>query len=661
MELNHLLESIASEGTVDSSGVFTLDFAFAERKLDDYRLPDPALFILNLVAAAVLTEAHEFVVETERAETRVFFNGLLPEPERLPELFSFILKPGPHPALRELALGLHGARALPNDPRITLRVGTRGGGWQAQVQGARLEVEPAAAERVGVKVTVQHSASSPWQKLLGRGSSNSGQKILEQLFHFCRYAPLDLKVNGQPKGSAVPMGLHQDQGPFARLFAQGSQPLRISRPGSRRSVIYFAPNRPSEVASSILVGLATPQVAEREGFLIVSRGVTFRRPTTLLDNQLACAVVTADHLEKNLSQTDVVENEDFQALVAETRRHIETLVEEVCANPPAWRHDHAAALMNLLDSRYQPDQRPPAVDLFFRVQQLSQSFATPASTREQVDYYLQLDPGAQKAAANFRTQMLGLLKTRVLQCLEQKRWKPADQYLELAERLGQPCRVEFRMLICFFADDLEAARALDAAHGEPPSTTRALLRYLWGWSPGPPNQSALSRFFELERALQKNQMGAAQESAASLQEATQTPFLSLWLGWFALHRQDYRAAEKAWSQLLSKISPALYKAWYSRMWAQLAGKIPLTAQIRWQARHGIRTHLGSRKATDRTEHNEDVGLFDWTQTVWRLRADGDPSATTVFMRSFLRYLLIPEKFSVESFGSPELATALPTS
>ncbi len=660
MELNHLLDSMASEGTIESSGVFTLDFAFAERKLDDYRLPDPALFILNLVAAAVLSEAHEFVVETERAETRIFFNGVIPEPHRLPELFNFILKPGPHPALRELALGLHGARALPNDPRISLRVGTREGGWQAQVQGARLEVGPAAAERIGVKVTVQHTASSPWQKLLGLGSSNSGQKILEQLFHFCRYAPLDLKVNGQPKGSAVPMGLHQDPGPFARLFAQGTQTLRISRPGSRRNDIYFAPNRPSALASSILVGLATPEIAEREGFLIVSRGVTFRRPTALLGNWLACAVVTADHLEKNLSQTDLVENEDFHALVAETRRHIETLIEEVCANPPAWRPDQASALQSLLADRY-PDERPPAVELFFRIQQLSQSFATPESTRQQVDYYLKLDPAAQQAAANFRTQMLSLLKARVLQCLEHKHWKPADRYLGLVERLGQPCRVEFRMLICFFADDLNAARALDEANSEPASTTRALLRYLWGWTPSPPNQSALSRFFEMERALQKNQLGAALESAASLQEATQTPFLSLWLGWFALHRRDYRAAEQAWSQLLSKISPALYKLWYSRMWAQLSGKIPLSAQIRWQARHGIHTHLGSRKEKDRTEHNEDPALFDWAQTVWRLRADGDASATTVFLRSFLRYLLLPEKFALEPFSSPDLPVALPTS
>ncbi|MBN9416937.1 MAG: hypothetical protein J0I12_15940 [Candidatus Eremiobacteraeota bacterium] len=661
MELNNLLQSMASEGTVESSGVFTLDFEFAERKLDDYRLPDPALFILNLVAAAVLCEAHEFVVETERAETRVFFNGLLPEPERLGELFNFILKAGPHPALRELALALHGARSLPNDPRIRLEVGTKAGGWQGQVQGARLEVQPVALERLGVKVTVQHTAASPWQRLLGMGQSSSGQKILEQLFHFCRYAPLDLKVNGQPKGSYVPMGLHQDQGPFARLYAQGTQNLRISRPGTRRNDVYFAPNRSSAVASSLLVGLATPQVAEREGLLFISRGVAFRRPSSLLGNELACAVVSADHLEKNLSQTDVIENDDFHALVAEARRLVEVLVEEVCSNPPLWKQDQARALQTLLESRYPAEPRPPAVELFFRLQQMNHSFVTPESTEEQINFYLSLSSDEQKAASHFRSQMLGLLKTRILQCLEHKRWAAADRYLGLAERLGQAPRVDFRMLLCFFAEDLDSARRLDEGCAEPPSPARLLLRYIWGWSASPPTQSALSRFFEMERAIQKGQIGAAVETAGSLEEATLTPFLGLWLGWFALHRRDYRAAEGFWFQALSKVSPAMYKLWYGRMWAQLAGKIPLTAQIRWQARQGIRQYLKSRKENDRFEHNEDSGLFDWAQTVWRLRADGDPAATTVFLRSYLRYLLIPEKLALEPFSSPELPVALPTS
>lgn len=661
MELNDLLESMASEGSVESSGVFTLDHDYALRKLDDYRLPDPALFILNLVASAVLCGGHEFIVETENSETRVFFNGTLPEPQRLPELFSFILKPGPHPALRELALGLHGARGLPNDPRISLRVGTREGGWRARVNQAHLEVEPAPVDRIGVKVTVQHAAHSPWARLLGMGQTSSGQKILEQLFHFCRYAPLDLKVNGQPKGSTVPMGLHQDHGPFARLFAQGSQSLRISRPGSRRHDVFFASNRTSPVASSILVGLATPAVAELEGFLLISRGVAFRRPASLLGNPLACAVVSADHLEKNLSQTDLVENEDFRALVAATRAQVDTLVQEVCKNPPVWKPDHARALAIWLETVYAGQPRPPAVELFFRMQQLHQSFTTPETTEEQVDYFLSLSPDERKAADTYREQMLSLLKARVLQCLEQRRWRAANQYLSLSDRLGKPCRVEFRMVLCSFDLDLEAALALDQASDQDPSPTRLLLRYLWGWTDEPPTRSALSRFFEFERAFQSGQSERAMSLAAQLEQASLTPFLALWLGFYALHRGDHRAAERCWFQLLNRVSPALYKIWYENLWARLSGKIPLAAQIRWQARQGIRLYLGGGKDCDLPEHHEDPALLYSCETVWRMRAEGDPAAEAIFHQFWLHYLLEPEQFTLQPFSSPDLPVALPTS
>ncbi len=661
MELNHLLSNMASEGTVESSGVFTMDFAYAERKLDDYRLPDPALFILNLVASAVLSGSHQFVVETERGETRVFFNGALPDPERLPELFTFILKPAPHPALRELALALHGARSLPGDPKISLWAGTKTGGWQAQVNGARLDVEPAPSDRLGIKVTVQHSSSSPWARLLALGQASASQKILEQLFHFCRYAPLDLRVNGQPKGSAIPMGLHQTEGPFARLFARGSQQLRISRPGSRRQDVFFAPDRSSPVASSILVGLALPHVAEREDLLFICRGVAFRRPGALLGNPLACAVVSADHLEKNLSQTDLVENEDFRQLVAAVRLQVESLMEEVCVKPPLWSAEQARALRQLLQERYPADQRPPAVDMFFRVQELNQNFASPEQAQQQVDYYLALSAEERSGASNFREQMQAILKTRVLQTVDHKRWSTAHLFLEQLARVGKPARIEFRMLICFFAEDLETALRLDQADGQDPTLTRLLLRYIWGWRDQPPSQSALSRFFVMERAFHQGDERQAVELAGQLAQLTFTPFLGLWLGWYALHRKEYRVAEELWFHVLARVSPALYKLWYPRMWRHLSGKIPLAAQIRWQARQGIRRYLTPGKEADRLELHEDQGLFEWTQTVWLLRAEENPEAHPVFLRYLLRYLLVPEKFSIEPFSSPQLAVALPTS
>ncbi|MFN8608555.1 MAG: hypothetical protein U0931_13540 [Vulcanimicrobiota bacterium] len=662
MEINDLLSSMASEGSVDSSGTFTLDMDHAQAKLDDYRLPDPALFILNLVAAAVLTGAHEFIVETERAETRIFFNGKWPEPQRLPELFTYILKPSQYPAQRELALALHAAQSLPNDPRIWLLVGTREGAWQAQLQGTRLDPRPVPMDRIGVKITVQHTASSPWARLLGHSQIASGQRILEQLFHFCRYAPLDLKVNGQPKGSTVPMGLHADEGPFARLFAQGAQKLTISRPASRRSDLFIAPDRPSPVASSILVGLASPIVAEREGLLLISRGVTFRRSNQVLGNPLACAVVTADHLEKNLSQTDLVENQDYHQLLEQVRLQVEQLLQEVCARPPLFKAAHSEALRALLELRFPQQPRPLQVETFFRVQTLATSCLTPAGAVEQTEYYLSLDPEQRKQASSLRDQLQSALKFRVVQATEDRRWAEANQFSEQLERLGFPVRVDFRMVLAYFSGNLELARRLDSNSNQDCTPTRLLLRYIWGWSSDPPTQSPLSRFFELERALRSRDEGRAAELANQLAGASQTPFLQLWLGWYCWLRRDYRGAEQRWFQLLSRVSPALYKLWYPRMWKMLAGKLPLTSQVRWQARQGIRSYLARPKEFERTELNEDPGLFGWSRRVWELRAQGKAEeASQLALQTMLGYLLVPQKLGLEAFSSPDLAVALPTS
>ena len=661
-ELNTLIGTMASEGDVVSSGTFTLDLDHADLKLQDYRLPDPALFILNLVASAVCMGSHQFQVESDRGETRIFYNGSLPSPERLPELFTFILRPAPHPALRELALALHGASGLPDEPKITIFVNTREGAWSAEVEGHRLKVEPCTSDRLGVKVVLRHTQGSPWARLLGLGRSSSHHKILEQLFHFCRHAPLDIKVNGQSKGSFVSMGLHQNQGPFARRFLQGQQVLRISKPGSRRHDIYSSSSGPLHQQSSILVGLATPQIAQREGFLLICRGVAFRRPNDLLESPLACAVVSADHLEKNLSQTDLVEDREYFALLELVRKEVEQLIQDVCSHPPLWTDEQATALKNLLRTRYAGKERPVRVETFFRMQDLEVHFSTPAKAQEQVDYYLGLDENAKKEAAPLLQEMIKVLNSRLLYHLDRQRWGPASDFLECLTQLTPTATTGFRVALLYLNQKVEQARQLDSSSEQPVEPQRLLLRYAFGWSDSPPNQSALSRFFEFERAVQNEQWGRATGLADQLEEAGSTPFLGLWLGFFALHRKQFKRAAALWYRVLNEVSPDLSKRWYPRMWGLLAGKIPLATQIHWQARRGIRQLLNHSSPGDRFSGHEDPALFAWSQEVWRLRQEGQSQAAgRLLLETLVNYMLVPGKLKLKSLSSPDLAVALPTS
>ncbi len=51
-ELKTMVSRLGQEGTLDSSGVFTLNLRSVRKKLVPYRLVNPGLFVLNLVAAA---------------------------------------------------------------------------------------------------------------------------------------------------------------------------------------------------------------------------------------------------------------------------------------------------------------------------------------------------------------------------------------------------------------------------------------------------------------------------------------------------------------------------------------------------------------------------------------------------------------------------------
>jgi len=662
-ELNTLISSMAAEGNVDSSGVFTLDLTHAELKLQDYRLPDPALFILNLVAAAVCSGAHFFQVETERQQTRIFFNGILPHAERLAELFTFILKNSPHPANRELAMALHGATALPGSPKISLTVGTREGAWAGEVEGTRIAVQEVPGGPIGVKVVLQYTSPNPLAQLLGLGGNKSYQRIVDRLWHFCRHAPLDFKINGRSSGSSVSMGLYLDQAPFARRFLQGEQTMRLSKPGTRRHDILFSAARPSPLPSSILVGLADQVTAEREGFLLISRGVVFKRPHALLECKIACAVVTADHLEKDLSQTDLVESEEYAQILEVVRQQLDDLIQEVLVSPPIWNSRQAEDFEMCLMDRYpDSDRRPVAAEAFLRGQRLGESCRGVAGAQEQIAYLTNLQRQKRPEAATFARQLTRVLETRLADTVVNKQWTMVVDFLECLHSL-RPLPNDYRLALYCLADQLDRGR-LAVIESAPESNSQdALLRYVFGWNAKPPNSSMLSRFFELERAVFKEDRATALLRANELEGATLTPFLGLWLGWFHWGRGDYQRAAALWYQTLSRCGPEVHAIWYPILWAQISGKVSLLTQVRWQARQGYRQLFdGSGAHEESLRSDEDPKILEWCQKVWQLRSQGQHSAAQrLFLTHFLRQALDVRGFSLAPFSSTTLATALPTS
>lgn len=639
-ELNTFIAAMASEVPVESSGTFTLDASHAAHKLQAYRLPDPSLFVLNLVASACCSGASFFRVETQRNQFQVFFNGILPEPEGLERLFDYILKSEAPPALRELALAVHGAQGMPSQPQIRLRVTTREGAWAATVRGMNVEIEPLLSQEIGVEMLLQSTSAGFFGSLF---KSQNHSDIAQHLFHFCRHAPLDLRVNGKARNSGVSLGLYQGEGPFARRQLQGQQPLRSARPGLRRLDVLVSANRPSSVASSMLIGLATPEVAEREGLLLVSRGVSFYRPQELLKNPLACAVVTADHLEKNLSQTDLVENEDYQALIRAVREQVEDLFLEVCSKPPCWSEAQKQAFLVQLVAAYPSERRPEAVELFFRLQSLQQLCARPEAAAKQLEYFQSLPLQTRQSSLESWVQVIDEQLQRAFQSQD---WSRLHRYLELAVKVKPVCQ-GYALGVAFLAGEVEV---------------ESVLAY---WLKGM-ERSPTMIFFELEKALWSEDFPAAENAAERLKDSTATPFLWLWLGFYFQHREEYAKAADSWHHLLQSVSEDLYELWYPKLWGKLSGKVPLATQIRWQARRGLRLLRNELRGRGqllelRCPPNENPELLAWAEKVWRIRRQGGWGETRrMLLDRLIQEALTVEKLRLVQVTSPLLSTALPT-
>ena len=124
MEFNSIDQFLDTlEGSVESSGSFSLNLDAARKKLKSFQLPDPGLYPVFLVAAAVASGARRFDVWTDEKELRFEFDGspfLLTELEQL-EGYLFASAEVP-PRLQNLAIALSATCELA--PSFELRSAT---------------------------------------------------------------------------------------------------------------------------------------------------------------------------------------------------------------------------------------------------------------------------------------------------------------------------------------------------------------------------------------------------------------------------------------------------------------------------------------------------------------------------------------------------------
>lgn len=112
LEVENLLQSLESEGELDSSGSFTLDISQAAPKLAKFQLSDPFQYVLKLVQAAVSGQAERFELRSGSTEVQCTMHGVAFEPHQLANLLYYLIQDDQtrvDPALKHLAMGVNAA------------------------------------------------------------------------------------------------------------------------------------------------------------------------------------------------------------------------------------------------------------------------------------------------------------------------------------------------------------------------------------------------------------------------------------------------------------------------------------------------------------------------------------------------------------------------
>lgn len=645
-ELNEMLADLADDGALDSEGVFTVSLGKAEEKLAAYRLTNPGLFVLNLVAAAVSSGASKLAVESYERETTFAFDPKLEYgPHDLEDIFTYILKPSAPAHLRELALALHGARALPELPVIILTIGAHGGQSLA-IMKDQFGVRPAPDAPSGVRLRLSFPGSGVWAALLGN-PSNRSQEVLKHLFHFCRFAPLKLTNNGQLKSLPVRLGGNEI---FAWREIRGPQPMALVEPHGHYPRPESAP--PIDLPSTILVGLGSTKTATSTGLLLISRGVTFKKPQPILGFPMACAAVTADHLEKNLSQSDLVEDAAYQELIETVQNEVIALVLDVCAAPPSWSVGQAAGFSRSLDTLYPPGSAVPAVvKAYRRSAAIEESCREPAAQAEQMGYWRELQSKDPTQAKNFAANLAGAVARQATRRLNNGEWPEGLRYLEdLYELRERPADAFMAVVGVLSEQDEKSRRIFERARPRAPY----LLESLIGWmdSPGP---EPLARFLQFEHAMDNGDLPSAGRLAESLLEHRGTAVLYLWLGWFAVFRRQHTEALVLWERALAQVPYDERDRWADILWPSLSGQVSFLQQVRWQARRAIETVQFSLKPTRaaRASLGRSMHPARWAKQVWEARIRGaSTEAHRLFVRGYLAGLINIDNLTLEELDSP---------
>ena len=188
--MEQLLAELQTDGRLDSSGVFTLDFVKASDKLREFQLAEPHLYILKLIQSAVASEATAVSIVTSGTTLQLSYDGLSIAPEQLEGLVNCLLDPlkvGAERQLVHLAVGLNSCLGCGVDQIIVES-------WK-DGQGAALVLTDQLQQTGRVVGKSRRSGTRLFLRKRGLPLQQMFRPELEALAQRAVYCPIPITVN----------------------------------------------------------------------------------------------------------------------------------------------------------------------------------------------------------------------------------------------------------------------------------------------------------------------------------------------------------------------------------------------------------------------------------------------------------------------------------
>lgn len=394
--LNQFMEQVASVGALDSEGAFTLDVDRAGDKVKRFQLVDPYLYAVHLVSAAVLGTALNLRLSKTATQIAFSFDGDIFTQGQLEALSQALLTGfGGERRLQELAIAVSGARSTGPHSLVFESVSSNGTGVKLQYQGEKRSVAPLSEAVPGNRLILEYPVS--WRRLAGHFDTRSPE--VDVLRKFCSRAPLSIKSD--LVSISAPEFSPADS--LAWKYYRG-QEFDPGIPMPRHTSGYCASVSWRQPYSAVLC-LTNPAISEAHGLTIVLNGVSFRRKN-LPACPYACGVVFVRHLNKNISHTDLAEDQAYQELIGTLSAKVDELWREFADHNPPLSRDYGDRVSKYLTNRYPTEDRPLSVRRYLLRQELEKELESTQKGAEFLDEANELEKqGDQEQAVLLRTKV----------------------------------------------------------------------------------------------------------------------------------------------------------------------------------------------------------------------------------------------------------------